>query len=294
MIDELLNAGMFRASPLDRPTHCFLADLVNRYRLGLPAVLDASRNRPLLTEHLLNEDLDLAEFEHPAVLAAIAVGDPFAPNAMAGAARLLPRLADLPDAGAMLASAIGRQSRHDQVRDGVAMAVEYGLSDNAFQSLRWLARRSLDDDRHAARRELVSYLDALMREERDPVRLIDDLLAFEYRLSLSPALFRQLLVNLVESQKMPVAARIRVVREIHRLPQSIRLELATRVSLLPPTTRANLAVKRALEDVMNRIMSHTATRRRDRSRTDDGWMTVGAAWGGGGAGPRLALAGDSR
>jgi len=259
MIDKLRSAGFYEVWPMDEAMQCFIADLVNRYRLGLPPVLQSSRGQPLLAEHLLNDDLDLGEFEHPAVLATIAVGDPFLPNGVAAASRFMPRLA-VWRGGDGIATAIGRESRHDRVREGVTMAVRYGFSQNALQGLRWLAQRSVDDDRQAARRELVEYLESLVRGERNPDTLIDDLLAFEYRLSMSMDLFRRLLVNLVESQKIPVTARIRVVRELHRLPKPLRFDVLTRVSLLPPTTRANLAVRRALEDVVGRLSAKATSK----------------------------------
>lgn len=250
MTRTVLSGARFGAWAMDADTRRCIDELAERYRRGRPAIVPARQARLLRAEHLLNQDLDLELFEHPAVLSTMAVGDPFTPNAVAAAARFLPRLAANRDTAAALAAAIGETSRHGRVRDGLALVARYGFAGTALQGLRWLAQRSVEDDRTAARGELTTYIHGLARGDSDPVTLVDDLLAFGYRLSLKPTLFRQMIVNLVESEKMSVIARVRLVRDVQRLPQPLRLEVMTRASLLPSTNPANAAVKRALETVL--------------------------------------------
>lgn len=231
---------------------CFLADLRNRFRLGLPARIEARTVRDLKAEDLLNEDLDLGPFDHASVLSTMANYDPFGPNAMAAAARLLPR-AVVDDHAFALAEDVGRVSNHPRVRESVGMAVREGLSPVSLAGMKAVAVEEMTAARAAARRALVSYLEDLAAAGRDPATLVDDLMMFNYRLDLPPAVFRKIVVTLVEGQRVPALVRARLVRDLHRLPRPLRLEVVTRVSLLPPDTHGNMAVKKALEGLMRRF-----------------------------------------
>lgn len=258
MIETLFDKATLSAWPLDRQTRSFVTELTKRYGLGLPPLLDGVDNRPLRAEHLLNDDLDLDLIEHPAVLAVMAIADPFVANAAAATARVLPRVAGVPQADAM-ARSIAQVSRHDRVREGAAMIADYAFSPSAIEGLRWLARRSVDDDRSAAQRELLAYLDALAVCVDDPVTLIDDLFIFEYRLALSPAVFRRMVLNLVQSRKVALPARLRLIYDLQRLPRQLRLEVVMQVSLMPANTADDAAVRRTLEDVLHRMVWPMAT-----------------------------------
>lgn len=258
---------------------CFLADLRNRFRLGLPARIEARTVRDLKAEDLLNEDLDLGPFDHASVLSTMANHDPFGPNAMAAAARLLPRAVG-DDHARALAEDVGKVSSHPRVRESVGMAVREGLSPASLTGLKAVAVEEMEAARAATRRALVSYLEDLAAAGRDPATLVDDLMMFNYRLDLPPVVFRKIVVTLVEGQRVPAIVRARLVRDLHRLPRPLRLEVVTRVSLLPPNTHGNMAVKKALEGLMRRFDRHAETSPADGAKpmpTRPGPATAGRA-----------------
>ncbi len=225
---DLAEAGSGDAADISLIEH-----LAQRYRANLPAILADDGDRELRVDDLLNDDLDLGDYENPAVLAFVAIFDPYCSTAVAAAARLAPRTVSRPRLLAVVAL-VNRTSRHREVRTVTAVLTELGPTVDALGLLRTMAREAIAADRAQTDAALCRYLNQLGSGGLVPEDPVGDLLGFAHRLSLSPGMLDRILRAIVESRKTCLKTRIAVIRGLLRWPRPVRLSLATTVTRLPP------------------------------------------------------------
>lgn len=206
--------------------------LVSRYRDDLPASLDDG-DRVLRVEDLLNHDVHLGEYENPAVLAFVAIFDPYCSTAVAAAARLAPQTAARPKLLAVVAL-VNQQSRHREVRAVTAVLIDLGPTTDALSLLRTMAEDAVRTDRAVADAALCSYLNQLGSGGLVPDDPVGDVVGFAHRLSLAPTLLVRIFQAILESGKVALKTRVAVVRGLDRLSRPVRLSLTTHVARLPP------------------------------------------------------------
>ena len=241
---------LVRAENSRSPEIELIEGLAERYRADLPAALAGSGDRTLRVEDLLNDDLHLGDYESPAVLAFVAIFDPYCATAVAAAARLAPQTLQRPRLLAVVAL-VNQKSRHREVRTVTAVLTELGPTTDALTIIRGMAEEAIATDRAVADAALCSYLNQLGSGGLVPDDPVGDILGFAHRLSLPPALLDRIFQAIVESRKIALKTRIAVVRGLNRLSRPLRLGLATHVTRLPPGTESDclkLVLARAIED----------------------------------------------
>lgn len=241
---------LVRAENSGSPEINVIEGLADRYREDLPATLADSGDRTLRVEDLLNDDVHLGDYESPAVLAFVAIFDPYCATAVAAAARLAPQTVRRPRLLAVVAL-VNQKSRHREVRTVTAVLTELGPTADALTLVRGMAEEAIATDRAAADAALCSYLNRLGSGGLVPKDPIGDILGFAHRLSLPPTLLDRVFQAIVESRKIALNTRIAVVRGLTRLPRPLRLSLATHVTRLPPGAESDclkLVLAQAIED----------------------------------------------
>ena len=268
---------MARSDSGASPEIALIEGLADRYRADLPAALADNGDRTLRVADLLNDDLHLGDYESPAVLAFVAIFDPYCATAVAAAARLAPQTARRPCLLAVVAL-VNQKSRHREVRTVTAVLTELGPTADALSIVRGMAEEAIATDRAVAEAALCSYLNQLGSGGLVPEDPVGDILGFAHRLSLPPALLDRILHAVIESRKIALKTRVAVVRDLNRLSRPLRLSLATHVARLPPSTENDclkLVLARAIEDAAGSVgKSDPVEDNRDRPWSPD-WIVRG-------------------
>ncbi len=105
------------------------------YKSGQPICLPGNGDDILIPEHLLNDNLDLLDFEDPLPLAMVASRDPEPPMAMAAAARLSPK-ARRTELVTEVFDLLGEITKHNGVRHCVELVSANAFSPQAIAEVR--------------------------------------------------------------------------------------------------------------------------------------------------------------
>ena len=269
---ELVQADSGGSSDVD-----VLRRLAEQYRDDQPATLADNGYRTLRVEDLLNDDVHLGDYESPAVLAFVAIFDPYCATAVAAAARLAPQTARRPRLLAVVAL-VNQQSRHREVRAVTAVLTELGPTVDALAILRNLAEETVAKDRAEADTALCRYLNQLGCGGLVPDDPIGDVLGFAHRLSLSPALLDRIFRAIVESRKIALKTRLAVVRGLYRLARPLRLSVATHITRLAPGVESDclkLLLARTIEENAASEVASNRPQEEDNRPWSPDWISRG-------------------
>ena len=209
------------------------------YKNRQPICIPGEGTSMLIPEHLLNDQLNLNEFEDPLPLAMMATRDPEAPMALAAASRLsLGGRETRLIAGVF--DMVGQTTKHPLVKKCVEMVGESAFNPAAIARVQLHARAFVVKSRKQYTVALRHNLQALLDGTIAPRAFVDDFFVLTEAGNMRHDVRRKLVLSLLLSETIRPSIKFLILENFERMPDAVRAAIAVEVLRAKPTRHTAL------------------------------------------------------
>lgn len=209
------------------------------YRDRQPICIPGEGASMLIPEHLLNDQLDLYEFEDPLPLAMMATRDPESPMALAAATRLS-RQGRSVKLVAGVFDMVGQTTKHPLVKKCVEMVGESAFDPAAIARVRVHAREFVVRSRKQYTVALRRNLQALLDGNIVPRAFVNDFFVLTEAGNMRHDIRRKLVLSLLLSDTIRPSIKFLILENFDRMPEPVRAAIAAEVLRAKPTRHTAL------------------------------------------------------
>lgn len=213
-------------------------NLREKYREGESLCVPGDNDWLIGPELLLNQDIDIGNFEDPTVLAVVAARDPGSAMSLAATARLTPR-AQKSQLVPEILTEVARSSHHQDVRLCIDYAAKRSFAPGAQAELERIIRDRIGDIRTDCFVKLKNILRDLLDTEMAPAPFIEEFFALSERSRIRADVYRSMVMTLITSTKIRPMVKVLLVNNLGRMPKRVQLDVMAAVSALPADSEAS-------------------------------------------------------
>jgi hypothetical protein len=206
----------------------------DNYRNRQPICIPGEGTSMLIPEHLLNDQLDLREFEDPLPLAMMATRDPEPPMALAAATRL-GREGRKHKLAAGVFDMVGQTTKHALVKKCVQMVEESAFNPAAIAKIRLHATEYVLRTRKQYTVALRQNLKALLDGNITPRGFVDEFFVLTEAGNMRHDIRRKLVMSLLLSETIRPSIKFLILENFDRMPDAVRGTIAANVLRAKPT-----------------------------------------------------------
>jgi len=222
----------------------------SNYRSGEPVCVPGDPSRILLPEHLINTDLDLADFEDPLPLALMAARDPEAPMALAAATRLSPK-AEHQQLVSGVFQLVGEKTRHPLVKRSIALIRDNDFSPKAIAFVRTRTSRFIVQTRRQYAHALKMILRTLLDGEMAPSEFVQQFILLTEAGNLQSDVRQKLVTSLLLSEHVRPGIKFLMLEHFSSFPMPTRQGIIQAVAGAPDSRHIDV-----LKEELRWIVSH--------------------------------------
>jgi hypothetical protein len=212
-------------------------DLREKYREGESLCIPGDNDWLIGPELLLNQDVDIGNFEDPTVLAVVAARDPASAMSLAATARLTPRARKSKLVPEILGE-VARSSLHDDVRICIDYAARRSFAPGAQADLERVIRDRINDIRTDCFVKLKNILRDLLETDMAPAPFIDQFFTLSERSRIRGEVYKSMVMTLILSRKIRPMVKVLLINNLGRMPRRVQLDVIAAVSAMPADAEA--------------------------------------------------------
>jgi hypothetical protein len=198
------------------------------YREHQPICVMDDQTKMLIPEHLLNNDLDLRDFEDPLPLAMMATRDPESPMALAAVTRLS-KWGKRNQLVAGVFDMVGQTTKHALVKKCVEMVSDNAFAPNAIAQVHLHAMNFVVKTRKQYTVALKRNLKALLDGNIAPRQFVDDFFTLTEAGNLRHDIRKKLLQSLLLSDNIRPSIKFLILENFDRMPDAVKSAIASSV-----------------------------------------------------------------
>jgi hypothetical protein len=206
----------------------------DNYRNRQPICIPGEGTSMLIPEHLLNDQLDLREFDDPLPLAMMATRDPESPMALAAVTRL-GRDGRKHKLAAGVFDMVGQTTKHALVKKCVQMIEESAFNPAAIAKVRLHATEYVLRTRKQYTVALRQNLKALLDGNITPRGFVDEFFVLTETGNMRHDIRRKLVMSLLLSETIRPSIKFLILENFDRMPDAVRGTIAANVLRAKPT-----------------------------------------------------------
>lgn len=220
------------------------------YRTGDPICVPGDPARILLPEHLININLDLAQFEDPLPLAMMATRDPESPMALAATTRLSPKACHK-DLIAGVYELVGEKTRHPLVKRCIDVVRENDFNPKAIAFVRTRTSQFIVETRKQYATALKTLLRALLNGEMAPSEFVGQFIQLTEAGNLHSDVRQKLVTSLLLSETVRPGIKFLMLEHFNSFPIPTRQGIIQAVAKAPESRHIDV-----LQEELRWIVSH--------------------------------------
>jgi len=227
-------------------------EIKNNYRKHEPLILPGAEDRMLIPENLMNNNINLLDFEDPLPLAMVASRDPEAPMALAAATRMCP-LGSSTKLVAGVLQVVGETSRHSLVRECLSFVTESDFNPTTIAEVRRHASRFIVQTREQYTLALRQNLQLLLDGSIAPRQFVSDFFELTEAGNMRNEIRKKLVLSLLLSGTVRPSVKFLMLENFDRLAKPVRLSIISSVLQAEPTRHTEIIKEELQYMVANEI-----------------------------------------
>lgn len=227
-------------------------EIKGKYQKHEPLIMPGAKDRMLVSENLMNHNIDLLGFEDPLPLAMVASRDPEAPMALAAATRMCP-LGTSTKLVAGVMQVVGETSKHPLVRECLSFVSESDFNPATIAEVRRHASRFIVQTREQYTLALRENLQMLLDGSIAPRQFVSEFFELTEAGNMRNDIRKKLVLSLLLSGSVRPSVKFLMLENFERLAKPVRASIISSVLQAEPTRHTEIIKEELKYMVANEI-----------------------------------------
>lgn len=198
--------------------------LRHKYQDGEPLIVPGDGEKLLMPEHLLNQNIDLLEYEDPLPLAMVATRDPDSPMSVAAAVRMSTCVGEPPLVREVFGM-LGQTSKHPVVKQCVDLVTDSAFDPGVIGKVHKNAEKFVALSRKRYSAALRQNLKALLDGQLEARTFVTEFFELSEAGNLRVDIRKRLIVGLLTSETIRPSIKFLFLEQLQRLPMGIQRDI---------------------------------------------------------------------